>query len=181
MNETGNQFSQGNNSQFPPNFQQFQSQQFTNPMMVNNFNQSNMMGSFLQNNNQNNPAMNLNQQIQSQDMAIQNQFNNNQQVNFNQIRNQSADWRSHLSATDRYHVINQLGRAVHQALAGAPQQTGPKVDNLARGLEQHIYETADSRVCIYIAFISLFSLPSSNLVKLCFALPYIQLIAKVIV
>ena len=45
------------------------------------------------------------------------------------------------------------GVAVQNALP-PPHQSQMKVENLARGLEQHIYETADSRVIINAYYFS---------------------------
>lgn len=44
-------------------------------------------------------------------------------------------------------VANPSGAAVQNALP-PPHQSQMKVENLARGLEQHIYETAESRVIL---------------------------------
>jgi hypothetical protein len=66
----------------------------------------------------------------------------------------TPDWRSLLSSPDRQHVINQLftniSALIHNRIAqqgSTPTaQTQPKAESLARSLELHIYETAQSRV-----------------------------------
>jgi hypothetical protein len=75
----------------------------------------------------------------------------------NQFR-PTQDWRSQLSAPDRQHVINQLftnistlinNRITQQGSTPTPQMQ-QKAEGLARSLEQHIYETAQSRVSQYL-------------------------------
>jgi hypothetical protein len=67
------------------------------------------------------------------------------QLHNNFMQNSPTEWRGQLSAADRYHVINQLGKAVQQALPPT-HQSPAKMENLARSLEQHIYENASTRV-----------------------------------
>ncbi|KAJ3256839.1 hypothetical protein HK103_005083 [Boothiomyces macroporosus] len=159
--DSGNQFPAGNQS-FQQAFQQFPNQQFTNnPMMlsqVQSFPQQphNMMGQFVQQQPmiQINPQSDQMVQLQQNGMPFNgvSQFSPQMMPNQAQLSGQNtqfrpagSDWRTNLSATDRHHVIGQLGRAVQQALPPT-YHTPERVDNLARSVEQHIYETADSRI-----------------------------------
>jgi hypothetical protein len=74
-----------------------------------------------------------------------------QLLNSNQFR-PAQDWRSMLSAPDRQHVINQLyntiSAQIQRAQQGNPNGTHNqgRAEGLARSVEQHIYESANSRV-----------------------------------
>jgi hypothetical protein len=75
-----------------------------------------------------------------------------QLLNSNQSR-PIPDWRSQLSAPDRQHVINQLFQTISTQIHRVSQQNNTngahmqaRPETLARTLEQHIYETAQSRV-----------------------------------
>ncbi|KAJ3269309.1 hypothetical protein HDV01_001595 [Terramyces sp. JEL0728] len=158
--DSGNQFPAGNQP-FQQAYQPFPNQQYSNaPMMlsqVQSFPQQghNMMTPFVQQQ----PLMHLNPQSDQMVQIQQNgmpfngvpQFSPQMMPNQTQLSGQNpqfrpagSDWRTNLSATDRHHVIGQLGRAVQQALPPS-YHTPDRVDNLARSVEQHIYETADSR------------------------------------
>jgi hypothetical protein len=106
------------------------------------------------------PSMNSEGMLQQSlhGSAMQDPANNPQFTNMGmqQPFRLDADWRGMLSPSDRNHVIRQLyflnltfsGVAVQNALP-PPHQSQVKVENLARGLEQHIYETAQNRVLYF--------------------------------
>ncbi|KAI8909145.1 hypothetical protein EDD86DRAFT_207044, partial [Gorgonomyces haynaldii] len=58
-----------------------------------------------------------------------------------QQNNQRA-WTTSLTQQERMKVIQQLSQAVHRAL---PEQNPEKIENLAKSLEQHIFDRATSR------------------------------------